>query len=212
MALTDRTGGSKEGGIPTEALKALPAAQKDKPVAASVGLDYCNRLFAIERQLKYVSDKERYEKRLEKSKPLLDEFYIWLKKQKQQTLPKSAFGQAITYCLNQWDCLNSFLLDGRLEIDNNRAERSIKPFVIGRKNWLFTNTPRGARGSAIIYSVIETAKENNLKPYNYILYLFEQLPNVDTGDQAAIDRLLPWSDTLPEECRMPQENITSSSS
>ena len=196
----------------TEALKALPAAQKDKPVAASVGLEYCNRLFAIERQLKYVSDKERYEKRLEKSKPLLDEFYIWLKKQKQQTLPKSAFGQAITYCLNQWDSLNSFLLDGRLEIDNNRAERSIKPFVIGRKNWLFTNTPRGARGSAIIYSIIETAKENNLKPYNYLVYLFEQLPNIDTGDQAAIDRLLPWSNTLPEECRMPQENITSSSS
>jgi len=177
-----------------------------------VGLDYCNRLFAIERQLKYVSDKERYDKRLEKSKPLLDEFYIWLKKQKQQTLPKSAFGQAITYCLNQWDGLNSFLLDGRLEIDNNRAERSIKPFVIGRKNWLFTNTPRGARGSAIIYSIIETAKENNLKPYNYLVYLFEQLPNIDTGDQAAIDRLLPWSNTLPEECRMPQENITSSSS
>jgi hypothetical protein len=187
----------------TEALKALPAAQKDKPVAASVGLEYCNRLFAIERQLKDVSDKERYDKRLEKSKPLLDEFYIWLKKQKQQVLPKSAFGQAITYCLNQWDGLNSFLLDGRLEIDNNRAERSIKPFVIGRKNWLFTNTPRGARGSAIIYSIIETAKGNNLKPYNYLVYLFEQLPNIDTGDQAAIDRLLPWSDTLPEECRMP---------
>ena len=96
-----------------------------------------------------------------------------------------------------------------MEIDNNRAERSIKPFVIGRKNWLFTNTPRGARGSAIIYSVIETAKENNLKPYNYMFYLFEQLPNVDTGDQAAIDRLLPRSDTLPEECGMPQENISS---
>jgi hypothetical protein len=189
----------------TEALKALPAAQKDKPVAASVGLDYCNRLFAIEKQLKDVSDKERYDKRLEKSKPLLDEFYIWLKKQKQQVLPKSAFGQAITYCLNQWDNLNSFLLDGRLEIDNNRAERSIKPFVIGRKNWLFTNTPRGARSSAIIYSIIETAKENNLKPYNYLVYLFEQLPNIDMADQdqAAIDNLLPWSDILPQECRMP---------
>ena len=186
-----------------EALKALPAAQKDKPVAASVGLDYCNRLFTIEKQLKDVSDKERYDKRLEKSKPLLDEFYIWLKKQKQQVLPKSAFGQAITYCLNQWDNLNSFLLDGRLEIDNNRAERSIKPFVIGRKNWLFTNTPRGARSSAIIYSIIETAKENNLKPYNYLVYLFEQLPNIDMADQAAIDNLLPWSDILPQECRMP---------
>lgn len=189
----------------TEALKALPAEQKDKPVAASVALDYCNKMFAIERQLKDISNQERYEKRLELSKPLLDEFYTWLKRQRQQTLPKSMFGQAITYCLNQWDALNNFLLDGRLEIDNNRAERSIKPFVIGRKNFLFSNTPKGARGSAIIYSIIETAKENNLKPYNYLMHLFEQLPNIDTSDQAAVDSLMPWSDTLPEECRMPRQ-------
>jgi len=184
----------------------LPTAQKDKPVAAKVGLNYCNRLFAIERQLKDKSVKERYEKRLELAKPILDEFHIWLKKQRQQTLPKSAFGQAITYCLNQWDDLSHFLLDGRLEIDNNRAERSIKPFVIGRKNFLFSNTPRGARSSAIIYSIIETAKENNLKPYDYLLYLFEKLPNVNTNDVAVINSLLPWSDTLPEECRIPSRD------
>lgn len=187
----------------TDALKALPAEQKTKPVAASVGLAYCNKLFAIEKQLAEVSDKERYIKRLEKSKPLLDEFYVWLKKQKQQTIPKSAFGQAITYGLNQWDKLSNFLLDGRLESTNNRAERSIKAFVIGRKNFMFSNTPRGAKGSAIIYSIIETAKANNLKPYNYLLYLFDQLPNVDVSDLDVIDSLLPWSDTLPDDCRMP---------
>lgn len=192
----------------TEALKALPDAQKDKPVAASVGLDYCNKLFTIERQLKDISDKERYEKRLELSKPLLNEFHAWLKKQRQQTIPKSAFGQAITYCLNQWENLNNYLFDGRLEIDNNRAERSIKPFVIGRKNFLFSNTPRGAKGSAIIYSFIETAKENNLKPFEYLIYLFEQLPNVDTNDQNVLDRLLPWSDTLPDNCRMSNKEIS----
>jgi len=77
--------------------------------------------------------------------------------------------------------------------------------VIGRKNFLFSNTPRGAKGSAIIYSIIETAKENNLKPFNYLTYLFEQLPNADTtGNAAAIDSLLPWSDTLPDNCRIPQ--------
>ncbi len=189
----------------TDALKALPAAQKGKPVAASVGLDYCNKLFAIEKQLKDVSDQERYEKRLERSKPLLDDFYGWLKRQRQQTLPKSTFGEAITYCINQWDNLTHFLLDGRLEIDNNRAERSIKPFVIGRKNFLFSNTPRGARGSAIIYSIIETAKENNLKPYNYLMYLFERLPNVDTKDTSVIDTLLPWSDHIPGDYRMPEK-------
>lgn len=191
-----------------ESLNALPAAQKNKPVAASVGLDYCNQLFAIERQLKDIPDKKRYEKRLKLSKPILDDFYVWLKKQRQQALPKSTFGQAVTYCLNQWENLNNFLLDGRLEIDNNRAERSIKPFVIGRKNFLFSNTPRGAKSSAIIYSIIETAKENNLKPFNYLTYLFEQLPNVDTDDAAVIDSLLPWSDTLPADCRMPQNENT----
>jgi hypothetical protein len=82
-----------------------------------------------------------------------------------------------------------------------------------RKNWLFANTPHGAKASATIYSIIETAKENNLKPYNYLVYLFEQLPNIDTGDVAAVDSLLPWSDALPEECRMPhKENTTSSDS
>lgn len=193
-----------------EALKALPAEQKDKPVAAKVGLNYCNRLFAIERQLGDLSDQKRYVKRLELSKPVLDEFYIWLKRQRQLTLPKSAFGQAITYCLNQWDNLNRFLLDGRLEIDNNRSERSIKPFVIGRKNFLFSNTPRGANGSAIIYSIIETAKENSLKPFEYLQYLFEQLPNVDISAAAVVDTLLPWSDALPANCRMPQKENTPS--
>jgi hypothetical protein len=172
-------------------------------------LQYCNRLFDIEKELEDVTDKERYEKRLELSKPILDEFYNWLKRQKQLVLPKSAFGQAITYCLNQWEELNNFLQDGRLEISNNRAERSIKLFVIGRKNWLFSNTPRGARSSAIIYSIIETAKENNLKPYNYLIYLFEQLPNVDTNDPAIMDSLLPWSKKLPKECRMPRTEDTS---
>jgi hypothetical protein len=92
------------------------------------------------------------------------------------------------------------MMDGRLEIDNNRAERSIKPFVIGRKNWLFSNTSKGAQASAIIYSIIETSKENGLNPYEYLKYIFEQLPNVDTKDTAILDSLLPWAATLPEIC------------
>jgi hypothetical protein len=105
------------------------------------------------------------------------------------------------------------LLDGRLEIDNNRSERSIKPFVIGRKNWLFANTSRGAKASAIIYSIIESAKENGLNPFPYLNYLFEQLPNVDTQDPDIIDRLLPWSTTLPIHCRVPNKtSILQSSS
>jgi len=134
-------------------LKALPADQKNKPVAASMRLDYCNQLFAIERQLKELPDKERYENRLKMSKPVLEEFYVWLKKQRQQTLPKSAFGQAITYFLNQWENLNQFLLDGWLEIDNNRAERSIKPFVIGRKSSC-SPTPPGALKAVRLFTLL----------------------------------------------------------
>ncbi len=112
-------------------------------------------------------------------------------------------GQAIAYSLNQWEKLTAFMENGRLEIDNNRSERSIKPFVIGRKNWLFANTPRGAKASAVIYSMIETAKENGLHPYNYLKYLFEQLPQLpDPLDEPALDSFMPWSGSLPAECRM----------
>lgn len=134
---------------------------------------------------------------------MLNEFKAWLDEQAPKVLPKTAFGKAITYCQNQWIKLNNFLKDGRLEIHNNRSERSIKPFVIGRKNWLFANTPRGARASAVAYSIVETAKENGLEPFAYITHLFEQLPNIDLVDPAALDTLLPWSNTLPTICRVP---------
>jgi transposase len=132
---------------------------------------------------------------------VLDAFLVWLRTQKLKVLPKSALGQAFMYCLNQWEKLEAFLQDGRLEIDNNRSERSIKPFVIGRKIWLFSNTPRGAKASAIIYSIIETAKENELHPYFYLTYLFEKLPSLDTKDKDSLDQLLHWSESLPFTCR-----------
>ncbi len=104
------------------------------------------------------------------------------------------------------ESLQASLLDGRLEIDNNRSERSIKPFVIGRKNWMFSNTPRGARRSAIMYSLVETAKENNLSPYHYLLYLFETLPNIDLNNKEEIDKVLPWSMDLPSSCKVPKKS------
>lgn len=182
-----------------EALKALPAGKGSAPVVAREGLEFCNRVFAIERDLHDLTPEERYKKRLELSRPVLDDFSAWLKTQLPRVLPKSALGVAIRYCRNQWDKLETFLLDGRLEVDNNRSERSIKPFVIGRKNFLFSNTPRGARASAIIYSVVETAKENGLIPFQYLCYLFEQLPNLGGKD---LDELLPWSESLPDTCRI----------
>ena len=186
-----------------EALKALPASSRTGAVTAREGLEFCNRLFAVEREIKHATPEERYTIRLERSRPILDDFSAWLRTQKSRVLPKSALGQAITYCQNQWEPLQAFLKDGRLEIDNNRSERAIKPFVIGRKNWLFANTPRGAKASAIIYSLVETAKENGLNPFVYLTYLFEKLPNLgDPHDETELDRLLPWSETLPLICRV----------
>lgn len=98
----------------------------------------------------------------------------WLKETNELTVPKSHLASAINYCLNQWDALNTFLLDGRLPIDNNAAERAIRPFVVGRKNFLFCNTPNAR---AIIYSLVETAKENGLKPFDYPKYLLQEMPN-----------------------------------
>ncbi len=179
-----------------EALKALPASKRNTPVAAREGLEYCNRLFKIERWLKDATPEKRYDERLKQSRPVLDAFLAWLHTQKDNALPKSALGGAIAYCINQWPKLETFLQDGHLEIDNNRSERSIKPFVIGRKNWLFANTPRGARASAIAYSIVETAKENELSPYAYLQHLFERLPNADLADPKTIEHLLPWSVSL----------------
>ena len=108
-------------------------------------------------------------KRLEQAKPVLDALLAWANDLIPRTAPKSALGKALHYLKEQWPYLVRYLEDGRLELSNNRAERSIKPFVMGRKGWLFSNTPAGAQASAVIYSLIETAKENVLDPYRYLL-------------------------------------------
>lgn len=192
-----------------EALKSLPANVDKKSAAATEGLQFCNQLFQIERQInekiENCTPEQRKEYRLEHSQPVLDAFLTWLKTKRPQVPPKSKLGEAITYCINQWSKLVVFLEDGRLELDNNRAERSIKPFVMGRKAWMFAQSMKGATASAIIYSIVETAKENQLNPLNYLTYLFEQLPLIDLNDVEAIDQLLPWSKTIPVECRVPSK-------
>jgi transposase len=186
-----------------EAVQALP---KNIPAAGTVaqqGLNFCTRLYAIERKAEGLPPEKRFLVRQEQSRPELDAFLAWLKEQQLRVVPKSLSGAAVNYCLNQWERLTAYLLDGRLEIDNNRSERSIKPFVIGRKNWLFSNTPRGAGASATIYSLVETAKENHLHPFYYLTYLLEKLPQLsDLQDTEALDELLPWSPSLPITCRV----------
>jgi transposase len=182
-----------------ESLKSMPPKKDNTPTATEEGLAFCNKLFEIERELHDITQNERYTKRLEKSRPIIDDFKNWLQFQSKRVAPKTPLGKAVQYCRNQWNKLTAFLLDGRLEIDNNRSERSIKPFVIGRKNWLFSNSPKGAASSALIYSIVETAKENNLNPFEYLKYLFDNLPNTDIDN---IDRFMPWSSSLPKICRI----------
>lgn len=189
-----------------EAIQVLPPAQrKQGGTTAHAGLEFCNQLFEIERDLKEATAQERLAARQLRSRGVLDRFRAWLDLVSVSALPKSKLGEAVGYCLNQWSKLCGFLKDGRLELDNNRSERSIKPFVIGRKNWLFANTPKGARSSATIYSLVETAKENGLNPQAYLTYLFERLPQLNLKDTAAVDALLPWSEQVQARCRVPDK-------
>jgi len=165
---------------------------------AERGLVYINLLFAFEEEFCELTPEERYQKRLEYSKPVSDEFFIWVSS--LNPLPKSLLGEAVHYALAQREYLENVYLDGRLELCNNRAERSIRPFVQGRKQWLFSNTPNGAEASSVLYSILETAKENRLNPFQYLKYLLESLPNAKTGD---LENLLPWSTGLPDFCRVP---------
>ena len=174
---------------------------------AGEGVDFCNKLFKIEQDLKNLTPEKRYEIRLQKSKPVLEAFLSWLNSKSKQVLPKSSLGKAIKYCLNQWPKLEAFLLDGNLEISNNRAERAIKPFVIGRKNFLFSKSPKGATASAIVYSIVETAKVNNLSPFHYLNYVFEALPNIDSEDHRELDALLPWSESLPSDIKVKNNKL-----
>ena len=190
----------------TDALKSMPA-HVQKKAAAAEGLAFCDKLFLIERELHDVEPEERRRERLARSVPVLEEFKVWLAAKSISVASKSKTGEAIAYCNRNWEKLNNFLLDGRLEIDNNRSERSIKNFVLGRKNWMFANTPKGATASATIYSIVETAKENGLIPFGYLTYLFEQLPNIDVKDPSAVDKLLPHSPELPDHVRMPAKKL-----
>jgi transposase len=177
--------------------KTIPADKRDGSNAER-GLVYVNLLFVFEDEFRDLAPDERYEKRLEYSKPVSDEFFAWVKS--LNALPKSLLGEAIHYALSQRTYLENVYLDGRLELTNNRAERSIRPFVQGRKQWLFSNTPNGAESSSIFYSVIETAKENRLHPFQYLKYLLEMLPKIKSSE---LESLLPWSEKLPDFCRVP---------
>lgn len=161
--------------------------------SVDVALSYIRQIYAVEkegRQKKYPPE-QMYTLRQEKTKPILAEFRKWLEKKLLQVVPKSLLGTAVNYTFNQWPCLITYLDHGEVTPDNNAAENAIRPFVIGRKNWLFAGTQKGAEASACLYSLIETAKANNLEPYKYLRYLFEKLPFASSEDDYRA--LLPYN-------------------
>jgi transposase len=172
-----------------EAEKALPRG-KTSPAITAI-LNRIRKLYAIEKRLAGASPEQRQAARERQARPILEQLRTHLEKKSVQVTPKSKFGDAIGYTLKHWDTLTTYVNNGSLPIDNNGAENGIRPFVIGRKNWLFADTVKGAQASARIYSVIETAKANGHEPYAYLSRLFDRLPQADSDD--ALDALLPWN-------------------
>ena len=168
-----------------------------------------NQIRAIYREegkLSGLSSDERTARRQLVVKPLVDAFFAYLK-QNEPKIPKNGkIREAFTYALNQESYLKVFLEDGDVPIDNNASERAIRGFCIGKKNWEMIDTVNGANSSAIIYSIAETAKANNLKPFDYFEYLLTEIPkHVDDKNIDFLAELLPWSDMLPENIRKPQK-------
>jgi transposase len=171
----------------SEAVKAQ--GRNKKRGKAHRGLALIQKLYRVEKQARTLTPEDRYAHRERHARPVLDELRSWLDETLLQVPPTSATGKALNYLNNEWGKLIRYLDDGRLEIDNNGAENAIRPFVVGRKNWLFSASVKGVKASANLYSLIETAKANGLEPYTYLRYLFTELPKATTVE--AIEALLP---------------------
>jgi len=183
-----------------EEARVVTPASSEKKTHSEIGLDYCNQLFKWERDWSALSPADRHVKRLTYAAPLLEQFWSWV--DAVHVLPASKLGKALSYVKNQKDFLMNYLQDGVCEISNNTAERSIWPFVVGRKNWYFSSSVKGAKASAKAYSFIETAKANGLNVQKYLTYLFESLPNIDFDENPnRLSAYLPWSKHIQEKCR-----------
>ena len=171
-----------------EAIKVQPKGKRGR---ANEAVELIGKLYRIERDKKESSDAERYQARQQTSVPILAQLKSWLDKTRPQVPPKSALGTALSYLADCWPTLTRYTDRGDLPIDNNRCENAIRPFVIGRKAWLFSATPAGANASAILYSLIETAKANGHEPYAWLQYVLRRIPKAQT--LADYEALLPWN-------------------
>ena len=175
-------------------LEAMPEGADAKTCKVAQGYEFCNRLFELERQFEGLTAEERLIQRKEKSGPILEAYWTWLN---TIARPTGKLKDAVTYAQNQKAHLSAFLEHGEIEISNNQVENAIRPFVVGRKGWLFADTPQGAEASAIIYSLMETAKANSLRLDDYLLHLLSIMPErAEQNKDFEIDDLLPWSEEM----------------
>lgn len=171
--------------------KKLPSKTPPKAKRLLTALSYLRTIYAIERRIRGRPPDERYAVRQEDTRPVLDRFHEWARETAPRVAPKTGLGKALNYLLAHWDGLTRFLDDGRLEVSNAAAENAIRPFVIGRKGWMFSATVEGATASARLYSLVETAKANGIEPYAYLRHVFTELPKATTIDD--VEALLPWN-------------------
>ena len=196
------------------AIKAMGKGNQ-KAVESSVAYKALVRIGAIyklEESLKTLSPEERLKERQSSIRPLVEEYFAWIKEvlASGTVLPKSETSKGLNYSINQEEYLKVFLTDGEVPIDDSASERALRNFTIGRKNWVTINTIRGAQASAIIYSITETARANNLNVYYYIKHLLTELPKLvdENGNigQSILDPLMPWSKSLPADCYSKRRN------
>lgn len=184
-----------------DASKAIKKGSSNAPATnISKAIAYADRSFAIERDSDMAKKppKERMRIRKEKTLPVLDEYFKCVRSFDPDHIIKGKFRDGIVYSQNQEEALRAFLLDGRFSCSNNAAERSIKPFVISRKNFLFCKTPSGAKATATVFSLIETAKANRLDPFKYLVYIFEKLSQDEDYD---LEQLMPWTESVAGTCK-----------
>lgn len=191
-----------------DAVKAMTDRNAAKQSVAYQALVRISSFYKLEETFRNMSAEERLRARQKSIKPLVEEFFVWAKKNLPGQLPKSTTAKGLSYCINQEEYLKVFLEDGEVPIDNSASERSIRTFCIGKKNWVLFDSIKGAQSSAVIYSISETAKLNNLSTYNYFKHLLTELPKLADRDGnidiKVLDPLLPWAKELPDICHKPR--------
>jgi transposase len=190
-----------------DAVKALqkkggPSKQRIKKTVAYQALERIGSLFALEEDWKDLTAEERYARRQQHSKPLVEAYFAWVKSIDPETVVSEKTRKGLQYSINQEKYLCVFLENGAVPLDNSASERAIRPFCVGRANWHIIDSVKGAQASAAVYSIVETAKANRLKPYEYLKFLLSEMPkHMETTNYSFLDDLLPWSALIPDVCK-----------